>query len=132
MACSVEEKVLRVGIAPLREALLKDTALAIDILASGSFRVAPICGQDLTEDELPTADAPCSSPATRVNSVQYPLPTRGEASKGIVAVAKGGAHSSASLASACSSSVKVPDVALLSARNAVTIAMGSKTRRTST
>src|SRR5690606_39402127 len=72
------------------------------------------------------------APSARENSVQYPLPTRGEASKGIVAVAKGGAHSSASLAAACSSSVKVPDVALLSARNSVTIAMGSKMRLTST
>lgn len=55
---AVEEKALRAGIAPLREALLKDSAFVIDILASGSeLRVTPISGQDLTEDELPTADA---------------------------------------------------------------------------
>lgn len=57
-----EEAALRAGVASLREALRKSGARIIDFARGGSgFHVTPIAGDQLTEDELPAADARLSA-----------------------------------------------------------------------
>jgi|GEM_PF-3646748 len=54
----LEERALRAGIASPREALRKDSALIIDILRGrAGLRVVPVNGEELSDEELPTADA---------------------------------------------------------------------------
>lgn len=66
-----EEAALRAGVASLREALRKSDARIIDFARDGSgFQVTPIAGDQLTEDELPAADARLSADPEPVHPVR--------------------------------------------------------------